>query len=87
MSGRFVLYSNDPLQTGAKELRQARAVLRDLGVTVVAVGVGSVLIEAAPLAAQKAAQALPGWSVSAERFDHRKAADPRRVKARSVALR
>lgn len=86
MPGRFVLYSNDPIQLGAADLRRARAVLRDLGVTVVAVGVGSVLIEAAPVAAQKAARALPGWSVTAERFEHRKP-EGRRLKARAVAPR
>lgn len=86
MPGRFVLYSQDPLNTGAKELRQARAVLRDLGVSVVAVGVGSLLIEAAPVAAQKAARALPGWSVTAERAEVRKP-EGRRLKARAVAER
>jgi hypothetical protein len=86
MSGRFVLYSKDPLKTGAKELRQARAVLRDLGVSVVAVGVGSLLIEGAPVAAQKAARALPGWSVAAETADTRKP-EGRRLKVRAVAER
>lgn len=84
MPGRFVLYCNDPLRTGTKELRQARAVLRDLGVTVVAVGVGSVLIEAAAPAAQKAVQALPGWTVTAERLDHRKT-ERQRPKSRADA--
>jgi hypothetical protein len=83
METRFILYRRRPAPAVVAGLRAARAVLKELGVTVVSTGAHGLLLQTSPAVVRKAARSLPGWTYTAETLTHRK---PERPKLRERAV-